>query len=231
MAISSCQSLGHRRDRLHPILTIAQMTSRLVLLAIIAAIVLSVVLMIKRTPGPVTGDVEVASAEPSLTGHLASKPPPLRPAGKQSTEDSLNSPHVATVFATGTIGTTSNSVVLLLEQYSLPTTPEMVEVSINALRDVVLPGKTRDDLLRELDERVVEIQHDTTLSEEDRQRELRYVGFQRIAYNTLFTDVLSQTRKIGAEAVTAKLGHPAPDYINDLYTKVPLPSHTEFGVR
>jgi hypothetical protein len=207
------------------------MTSRPVPLAIIAAIVLSIVLMFKRTPGPVAGDVDVVSAEPSRTGHIASRPPPLRPAGKPSTEDPLNSPHVARVFATGTIANTSNSVVLLLAQYSLPTTPEMVEVSINALRDAVLPGKTRDDLLRELDERVVEIQHDTTLSEEDRQRKLRYVGFDRIACNTLFTDVLSQTRKLSTEAVTAQLGYPAPGYINDLYTKVPLPSHTEFGVR
>ena len=207
------------------------MTSRLVPLVIIAAIILSIVLVFKRTPGPVTGDVDVVSAEPSLTGHIASRPPPLRPAGKPSTEGALSSPHVTLSFATGTISNTSNSVVLLLAQYSLPTTPEMVEVSINALRDAVLPGKTRDDLLRELDERVVEIQHDTTLSEEDRQRTLRYVGYDRIACNTLFTDVLSQTRKLSTEAVTAQLGYPAPGYINDLYTKVPLPSHTEFGVR
>ena len=182
MAISSCQPLGHRGGRFHPKLTLIQMTSRLVPLAIMAAIVLSIVLMFKRTSGPVTGDVDVASAEPSLTEHSASRPPPLRPAGKQSTEGSLNSPHVATVFATGTIGNTSNSVVLLLEQYSLPTTPEMVEVSINALRDMVLPGKTRDDLLRSLDEHVDELQHDTTLSEEDRQRKLRYVGFDSGAF-------------------------------------------------
>ncbi len=207
------------------------MTSRLVPLVIIAAIILSIVLVFKRTPRPVSGDVDVVSAEPSLTGHIASRPPPLRPAGKPSTEGALSSPHVTLSFAPGTIGDTSNSVVLLLAQYSLPTTPEMVEVSINALRDAVLPGKTRDDLLRELDERVVEIQHDTTLSEEDRQRTLRYVGFDRIACNTLFTDVLSQTRKLSTEAVTAQLGYPAPGYINDLYTKVPLPSHTEFGVR
>ena len=207
------------------------MTSRLVPLAIMAAIVLSSVLWFKRTSGPVTGDVGVATAEPSPTGHTASSPRPLKPAGKQSTEDTPSSPDAVPVFAPGTIANSSNSVVLLLAQHSLPTTPEMVEVSINALRDVVLPGKTRDDLLRSLDERVDEIQHDTTLSGEDRQRELRYVGFQRIAYNTVFTDVLSQTRKIGAEAVTAKLGHPAPDYINDLYTKVPLPSPIEFGLR
>ncbi len=207
------------------------MTSRLVPLVIIAAIILSIVLVFKRTPRPVSGDVDVVSAEPSPTGHTASRLPPLRPAGKPSTEGALSSPHVTLSFAPGTIGDTSNSVVLLLAQYSLPTTPEMVEVSINALRDAVLPGKTRDDLLRELDERVVEIQHDTTLSEEDRQRTLRYVGFDRIACNTLFTDVLSQTRKLSTEAVTAQLGYPAPGYINDLYTKVPLPSHTEFGVR
>ncbi len=209
------------------------MTSRFVPLAIMAAILLSVVLMSKRASGTVTGDVEVASAEPSPTGHTGSRPQPLRPAGKSSAEGSLSSPHphVTLSFAPGTIGNTSNSVVSLLAQYSLPTTPEMVEVSINALRDAVLPGKTRDDLLRELDERVVEIQHDTTLSEEDRQSKLRYVGFDRIACNLLFTDVLSQTRKLSTEAITAHLGYPAPGYINDLYTKVPLPSHTEFGVR
>jgi len=207
------------------------MNSRLVPLAIMAAIVLSIVLMLKRTPGPVTGDVEVAAAEPSPTGHAASTPPRLKPAGKPSTEDTPGTPDAAPVFAPGTFANSSNSVVLLLAQYSLPTTPEMVEVSINALRDVVLPGKTRDDLLRSLEERVVEIQHDTTLSEEDRQRGLRYVGFQKIAYETLFTDVLSQTRKVGAEAVTARLGYPAPGYINDLFTKVPLPSPIEFGVR
>ena len=40
-----------------------------------------------------------------------------------------------------------------------------------------------------------------------------------------------RSEQASTEAVTAQLGYPAPGYINDLYTKVPLPSHNEFGVR
>jgi len=116
------------------------------------------------------------------------------------------------IFAAGTFGATSNSVVALLARYSLPSDPEVIQNCINAVRDVNERGDEMDD-----------VKIDCALSEEERKDKMTGLGYRISADKIGLALELKQSRKLVVDTLNTMIPGLNPSFFDELYSSVPPP--------
>ncbi len=126
-------------------------------------------------------------------------------------------------FAAGTFGATSNSVVALLERYSLPSDPEVIQSCINAVREVNARNLYWNRKLKERGDELDDVRIDPALSEEERKRKLTGLGYSISGDKIMLGLELEQARKIWVDTLNTMIPGLNPSFFDDLYSSVPPP--------
>ena len=127
------------------------------------------------------------------------------------------------IFAAGTFGATSNSVVALLERYSLPSDPEVIQSCINAVREVNARNLYWNRKLKERGDELDDVRIDPALSEEERKRKLTGLGYSISGDKIMLGLELEQARKIWVDTLNTMIPGLNPSFFDDLYSSVPPP--------
>jgi len=127
------------------------------------------------------------------------------------------------IFAAGTFGATSNSVVALLERYSLPSDPEVIQSCINAVREVNARNLYWNRKLKERGDELDDVRIDPALSEEERKRKLTNLGYDISADKDMLALVLKQSRKLVVDTLNTMIPGLNPSFFDELYSSVPPP--------
>jgi len=127
------------------------------------------------------------------------------------------------IFAAGTFGATSNSVVALLDRYSLPSDPEVIQSCINAVRDVNAQNLYWNRKMKERGDEMDDVKTDCALSEEERKRKLTNLGYDISADKDMLALVLKQSRKLVVDTLNTMTPGLNPSFFDELYSSVPPP--------
>ena len=127
------------------------------------------------------------------------------------------------IFAAGTFGAASNSVVALLERYSLPSDPEVIQSCINAVREVNARNLYWNRKLKERGDELDDVRIDPALSEEERKRKLTGLGYSISGDKIMLGLELEQARKIWVDTLNTMIPGLNPSFFDDLYSSVPPP--------
>lgn len=127
------------------------------------------------------------------------------------------------IFAAGTFGAASNSVVALLERYSLPSDPEVIQSCINAVREVNARNLYWNRKMKERGDEMDDVRIDVALSEEVRKRKLTLLGYDISADKAMLALQLEQARKIWVDKLNTMISGLNPSFFDDLYSSVPPP--------
>ena len=127
------------------------------------------------------------------------------------------------IFAAGTFGATSNSVVALLERYSLPSDPEVIQNCINAVRDVNAQNLYWNRKMKERGDEMDDVKIDCALSEEERKRKLTNLGYDISGDKVMLALKLKQSRKRVVDTLNTMIPGLNPSFFDDLYSSVPPP--------
>jgi len=127
------------------------------------------------------------------------------------------------IFAVGTFGATSNSVVALLARYSLPSDPEVIQNCINAVREVNARNLYWNRKLKERGDELDDVRIDPALSEEERKRKLTGLGYSISGDKIMLGLELEQARKIWVDTLNTMIPGLNPSFFDDLYSSVPPP--------
>ena len=161
------------------------------------------------------------SSQDSASGH------PRKDSGRviaALSEPSRTVPEVPVqIFAAGTFGATSNSVVALLERYSLPSDPEVIQSCINAVREVNARNLYWNRKLKERGDELDDVRIDPALSEEERKRKLTGLGYSISGDKIMLGLELEQARKIWVDTLNTMIPGLNPSFFDDLYSSVPPP--------
>jgi len=124
-------------------------------------------------------------------------------------------------FAAGTFGATSNSVVALLERYSLPSDPEVIKSCINAVCEVNARNLYWNRMMKERGEMLDDIKFDVALSEEERKRKLNHFRYDISGDKIMLALELETARKIWVDKLNTMISGLNPSFFDDLYSSVP----------
>lgn len=127
------------------------------------------------------------------------------------------------IFAAGTFGAASNSVVALLERYSLPPDPEVIQNCINAVRDVNERKLYWNRMMKERGDEMDDVRIDPALSEEERKRKMTGLGYSMSADKIGLALELEQSRKLLVDTLNTLISGLNPSFFDDLYSSVPPP--------
>jgi len=127
------------------------------------------------------------------------------------------------IFAAGTFGAASNSVVALLERYSLPSDPDVIQSCINAVREVNARNLYWKRKMKERGDEMDDVRIDPALSEEVRKRRLTLLGYDISADKSMLAFELEQARKLWVDILNTKISGLNPSFFDDLYSSVPPP--------
>jgi len=127
------------------------------------------------------------------------------------------------IFAAGTFGATSNSVVALLARYSLPSDPEVIQSCINAVRQMNGRKLYWDRSMKKWGDELDDVRIDPALSEEERKRKLTGLGYSISGDKVMLGLELEQARKIWVDTLNTMIPGLNPSFFDDLYSSVPPP--------
>jgi hypothetical protein len=127
------------------------------------------------------------------------------------------------IFAAGTFGATSNSVVALLARYSLPSDPEVIQNCINAVRDVNERNLFWNRRMKERGDEMDDVKIDCALSEEERKDKMTGLGYRISADKIGLALELKQSRKLVVDTLNTMIPGLNPSFFDDLYSSVPPP--------
>ena len=127
------------------------------------------------------------------------------------------------IFAAGTFGATSNSVVALLAKYSLASDPEVIQNCINAVRDVNAQNLFWNRKMKERGDEMDDVKIDCALSEEERNKKMTSIGYSISADKDMLALVLKQSRKRVVDTLNTMIPGLNPSFFDDLYSSVPPP--------
>ena len=127
------------------------------------------------------------------------------------------------IFAAGTFGATSNSVVALLERYSLPSDPEVIQNCINAVRDVNERNLFWNRKMKERGDEMDDVKIDCALSEEVRKDKMTDIGYAISGDKIGLALELKQSRKRVVDTLNTMISGLNPSFFDDLYSSVPPP--------
>lgn len=127
------------------------------------------------------------------------------------------------IFAAGTFGAASNSVIALLERYSLPSDPEVIQSCINAVREVNARNLYWNRKLKERGDEMDDVRIDPVLSEEVRKRKMTLLGYDISGDKIMLALELEQARKIWVDILNTRISGLNPSFFDDLYSSVPPP--------
>ena len=125
------------------------------------------------------------------------------------------------IFAAGTFGATSNSVVALLARYSLPSDPEVIKSCINAVCEVNARNLYWNRMMKERGEMLDDVKFDVALSEEERKRKLTNLGYDISGDKVMLALKLKQSRKLLVDTLNTMISGLNPSFFDDLYSSVP----------
>ena len=127
------------------------------------------------------------------------------------------------IFAAGTFGATSNSVVALLARYSLPSSPEVIQSCINAVRQMNGRKLYWDRSMKKWGDEMDDVRIDPALSEEERKRKLTRIGYSISGDKVMLAVDLEGWRKIYVDELNTMISGLNPSFFDDLYSSVPPP--------
>jgi len=127
------------------------------------------------------------------------------------------------IFAAGTFGATSNSVVALLARYSLPSDPEVIQNCINAVRDVNERNLFWNRRMKERGDEMDDVKIDCALSEEERKDKMTGLGYRISADKIGLALELKQSRKLVVDTLNTMIPGLNPSFFDELYSSVPPP--------
>lgn len=127
------------------------------------------------------------------------------------------------IFAAGTFGATSNSVVALLARYSLPSSPEVIQSCINAVRQMNGRKLYWNRSMKKWGDEMDDVRIDPALSEEVRKRKLTGIGYSISGDKAMLAAELKQWREIYVDEMNAMISGLNPSFFDDLYSSVPPP--------
>ena len=125
------------------------------------------------------------------------------------------------IFAAGTFGATSNSVVALLVRYSLPSDPEVIKSCINAVCEVNARNLYWNRMMKERGEMLDDVKFDVALSEEERNEKLTHFRYDISGDKIMLALELETARKIWVDKLNTMISGLNPSFFDDLYSSVP----------
>ena len=125
------------------------------------------------------------------------------------------------IFAAGTFGATSNSVVALLAKYSLPSDPEVIQSCINAVCEVNARNLYWNCMMKERGEKLDDVKFDVALSEEERNEKLTHFRYDISGDKIMLALELETARKIWVDKLNTMISGLNPSFFDDLYSSVP----------
>jgi len=126
-------------------------------------------------------------------------------------------------FAAGTFGATSNSVVALLDRYSLPSDPEVIQSCINAVRQMNGRKLHWNRSMKKWGDELDDVRIDPALSEEVRKDKMTDIGYSISGDKVMLAAELEQMRKFYGDEMNAMMPGLNPSFFDDLYSSVPPP--------
>ena len=127
------------------------------------------------------------------------------------------------IFAAGTFGATSNSVVALLDRYSLPSDPEVIQSCINAVRQMNGRKLHWNRSMKKWGDELDDVRIDPALSEEVRKDKMTDIGYSISGDKVMLAAELEQMRKFYGDEMNAMMPGLNPSFFDDLYSSVPPP--------
>ena len=127
------------------------------------------------------------------------------------------------IFAAGTFGATSNSVVALLAKYSLPSDPEVIQSCINAVCEVNARNLYWNRMMKERGEKLDDVKFDVALSEEERNEKMTVFRYGISGDKIMLALELETARKIWVDKLNTMISGLNPSFFDDLYSSVPPP--------
>lgn len=127
------------------------------------------------------------------------------------------------IFAAGTFGAASNSVVALLERYSLPSDPEVIQSCINAVREVNARNLYWNRMMKERSDKMDDVKFDVALSEEVRNEKMTHFRYGISGDKIMLGLELEQARKLWVDKLNTMISGLNPSFFDDLYSSVPPP--------
>jgi hypothetical protein len=127
------------------------------------------------------------------------------------------------IFAAGTFGATSNSVVALLVRYSLPSDPEVIQSCINAVRQMNGRKLYWNRSMKKWGDEMDDVRIDPALSEEVRKDKMTDIGYSISGDKAMLAAELKQWREIYVDKLNTMISGLNPSFFDDLYSSVPPP--------